>query len=97
MRVAVPLTPTLVFTLVLAEILRDGFGIDEALFGGLVVYAALTTILPAMVLRAPRAAFEIEQEVLLSNMGPLPPPGLPIPGEEAPGAGESPRPPAPPP
>jgi Kef-type K+ transport system membrane component KefB len=65
MRVAVPMIPTLVFTLVLAEILRAEFSISPSLFGGLIVYAALTTILPAMVFRAPRAAFEIEQEMLL--------------------------------
>lgn len=78
MRVAVPMIPTLVFTLVLAEILREDFALDAALFGGLVVYAALTTILPAMVFRAPRAAFEIEQEMLLSgatlHVGPGPAP-----------------------
>jgi Kef-type K+ transport system membrane component KefB len=65
MRVAVPMIPTLVFTLVLAEILREEFSLSDALFGGLVVYAALTTILPALVFRAPRAAFEIEQDMLL--------------------------------
>jgi len=65
MRVAVPMIPTLVFTLVLAQILQEQFQIDDALFGGLVVYAALTTILPAMVFRAPRVAFEFEQEMLL--------------------------------
>jgi Kef-type K+ transport system membrane component KefB len=70
-RVAVPLIPTLVFTLVLAGILRDRFAISDTLFGGLVVYAALTTIFPAMVLRAPRGAFEIDQEVVLAGAGPV--------------------------
>lgn len=65
MRVAVPMIPTLVFTLVLAQILKEQFFISDELFGGLVVYAALTTILPAMVLRAPRAVFEIGQDQLL--------------------------------
>jgi Kef-type K+ transport system membrane component KefB len=69
MRVAVPMIPTLVFTLVLAEILRTGFLIDPALFGGLVVYAAFTTILPAMVFRAPRAVFEVDQDMLLVGSG----------------------------
>lgn len=71
MRVAAPLIPTLVFTLVLAEILRERFGINNALFGGLVAYAALTTIFPAMVLRTPREAFDIDQEVVLAGAGPL--------------------------
>jgi Kef-type K+ transport system membrane component KefB len=71
MRVAVPLIPTLVFTLVLAEILRERFGISNALFGGLVAYAVLTTIFPAMILRAPREAFEIDQDVVLAGAAPL--------------------------
>jgi len=71
MRVAVPLIPTLVFTLVLAEILRERFGIGNTLFGGLVAYAVLTTIFPAMILRAPREAFDIDQEVVLAGAGPL--------------------------
>lgn len=53
LRVSVALAPTLIFTLVLAEILRTRFVIPDALFGGLLLYAALTTILPSLVLRAP--------------------------------------------
>lgn len=64
MRVAVPLIPTLVFTLVLAQILREQFAVDPAIFGALVVYAALTTLFPALVLRAPREAYEFEQALL---------------------------------
>ena len=50
LRVATSLMPTLIFTLVLATILRDRFGIPDALFGGLLVYAALSTLLPSLVL-----------------------------------------------
>ncbi|WP_242110578.1 cation:proton antiporter [Luteimonas aquatica] len=53
LRVSVALAPTLIFTLVLAAILRDRFHIPDALFGGLLLYAALTTLLPSLVLRAP--------------------------------------------
>ena len=53
LRVAVALSPTLIFTLVLAAILRDRFGIDDALFGGLLLYAALNTLLPSLVFRTP--------------------------------------------
>jgi Kef-type K+ transport system membrane component KefB len=60
MRVAVPLIPTLVFTLVLAEILRESYAIDPAIFGGLVVYAVLTTMLPGLVMHAPRAVTEFD-------------------------------------
>ncbi len=53
-RVAIALTPTLIFTLVIAGILRDTFHIDDTLYGGLLVYAAITTIIPSFVL--PRLA-----------------------------------------
>ena len=53
LRVSVALAPTLIFTLVLAAILRARFGISAELFGGLLLYAALNTILPSLVLRAP--------------------------------------------
>ena len=49
-RVAVALIPTLIFTLVIAEILHEDFHIDNALYGGLLVYAAVSTILPSLVL-----------------------------------------------
>lgn len=52
-RVAVALAPTLVFTLVLAGILRARFGISDELFGGLLVYTTLNTMLPSLVLRSP--------------------------------------------
>jgi Kef-type K+ transport system membrane component KefB len=51
--VAVALTPTLIFTLVIATILHQKFGISDTLFGGLLVYAAITTILPSFVLKKP--------------------------------------------
>lgn len=49
-RIAVALTPTLIFTLVIAGILRESFHISDALYGGLLVYAAASTILPSFVL-----------------------------------------------
>ncbi len=49
-RVAMALTPTLVFTLVIAGILHERYGISDVLFGGLLVYAGATTILPSLVL-----------------------------------------------
>jgi Kef-type K+ transport system membrane component KefB len=49
-RVAVALTPTLIFTLVIAGILHETFHIDDALYGGLLVYATISTILPSFVL-----------------------------------------------
>lgn len=51
--VAIALAPTLIFTLVIASILHEKFGISDTLFGGLLVYAAITTILPSFVLKKP--------------------------------------------
>ena len=48
--VALALTPTLIFTLVLATILRERFGLSDDWYGGLLVYAALTTLLPSVVI-----------------------------------------------
>jgi Kef-type K+ transport system membrane component KefB len=65
-RVAAALTPTLIFTLVLASILRGRGAISDELFGGMLLYAALNTMLPSFVLRtafdvAPTPAREGEQ------------------------------------
>ncbi|MDR2851894.1 MAG: cation:proton antiporter [Burkholderiaceae bacterium] len=53
LRVSIALAPTLVFTLVLAGILHEHFGIPDVLFGGLLLYAVLTTALPSLVFNAP--------------------------------------------
>jgi Kef-type K+ transport system membrane component KefB len=50
MRVAISLIPTLVFTLVLAEILRETFAIPPWLYGGLVIYAIGSTLVPVLFL-----------------------------------------------
>lgn len=59
LKVAVPMLPTLVFTLVIAGILRDQYDIPSWLFGGLIVYAFITTVLPAAVTRAPPPDFTL--------------------------------------
>jgi Kef-type K+ transport system membrane component KefB len=53
LRVAAALTPTLIFTLVLASILRERFQISDALYGGLLFYAGVSTMLPSMVMAKP--------------------------------------------
>ena len=58
LRVALPMLPTLVFTLVLAGILRDRFGLAPELFGGLVIYTVLNTILPGIILKTPPPVFD---------------------------------------
>jgi Kef-type K+ transport system membrane component KefB len=52
LRVSIALTPTLIFTLVIAEMLRENFAISPPLYGGLLVYAAIASILPSLTLPA---------------------------------------------
>jgi Kef-type K+ transport system membrane component KefB len=52
LRVAIALTPTLIFTLVIAGILHESFHINDALYGGLLIYTTISTILPSFVLPA---------------------------------------------
>jgi Kef-type K+ transport system membrane component KefB len=56
-RVGLSMLPTLVFTLVIAEILRDQFSVSRALFGGLVIYTVVNTLIPGFVLRIPPPDF----------------------------------------
>lgn len=58
LRVAVPLLPTLVFTLVVAGIMRDEFGIGGPLYGALIVYAVINTSLPGFIFHAPPPEFD---------------------------------------
>lgn len=57
-RVGVALLPTLVFTLVLSDILRTRFGAGGTLLGALVVYTVLNTMIPAFALGAKAPTFE---------------------------------------
>ncbi|HTZ59372.1 MAG TPA: cation:proton antiporter [Acidobacteriaceae bacterium] len=52
LRVAIALSPTLIFTLVIAELLRENFSISPPLYGGLLVYAVIVSILPSLTLPA---------------------------------------------
>ena len=63
LRVAVALAPTLVFTLVLAAILHSRFGLPDAMFGALILYTVLNTLLPSLILKQP---FDID---LLDDRG----------------------------
>lgn len=53
LRVSVALAPTLVFTLVLANILHARFGLPDVLFGALILYTVLNTMLPSLILHQP--------------------------------------------
>lgn len=57
-RVAVPMLPTLVFSLVIAGILRERFDLAAPLFGGLIVYTLLNTVVPGLVLRMPAPVYD---------------------------------------
>jgi Kef-type K+ transport system membrane component KefB len=65
LRVATALTPTLIFTLVLATLMRERFQVSDTLYGALLVYAGISTILPSLVLAK---AMDFDAFV-----GPLPP------------------------
>lgn len=45
------LLPTLIFTLVLAQLLHEPFHIPDALYGGLLVYAFVNMLLPSLLPR----------------------------------------------
>jgi Kef-type K+ transport system membrane component KefB len=63
-RIGLSLVPTLVFTLVIAEILRDRFGVPQAVFGGLIIYTLANTLLPGFILRVvPPAESEVDVPV----------------------------------
>jgi Kef-type K+ transport system membrane component KefB len=57
-RVGVSILPTLVFTLVLAQILRERFAVPRVVFGGLIVYAVVNTMIPGLLLKLPPPEFE---------------------------------------
>lgn len=56
-RVGSAMVPTLVFTLVIATILHDRFGISAEIGGALVLYTILNTTIPAFMLHSPPADF----------------------------------------
>jgi Kef-type K+ transport system membrane component KefB len=60
-RIGVAMTPTLVFTLVLADILRQRFGVAPEVFGGLVLYAVVSTMTPTWLFKAAPPEFDAPQ------------------------------------
>lgn len=57
LRIGTSLVPTLVFTLVIAMILRDQFNVPQYLFGGLIVYTLGNTLIPGFAIGLPPQAF----------------------------------------
>jgi Kef-type K+ transport system membrane component KefB len=58
LRIGVSMLPTLVFTLVIAQILRDRYAVPSSVFGGLIVYTLANTLIPGMALRMPLPDYE---------------------------------------
>ena len=81
MRVSVALAPTLIFTLVIAGILYQRFHIPEWLYGALLLYAVLTTLLPSFVLKAPFDVDLLDDRQLYAKA--LPSPETPLEGGTA--------------
>jgi Kef-type K+ transport system membrane component KefB len=58
LRIGASMSPTLVFTLVIAEILRDRFQVAPTVFGALIVYTIADTLVPGFALKLPPPEFE---------------------------------------
>jgi Kef-type K+ transport system membrane component KefB len=57
-RVGLALVPTLVFTLVITDMLRERFAAPGYLTGGLIIYTVVNTMMPAFALRSAAPSFE---------------------------------------
>ncbi len=57
-RIGTAVIPTLVFTIVIAEILQERFELSPTLYGALIVFALVNTVLPGLVLRVPPPEFD---------------------------------------
>jgi Kef-type K+ transport system membrane component KefB len=68
-RIGLSIIPTLVFTLVIANILRERFGVPQAVFGGLIIYTLVNTMLPGFVLRFLKPESEHDVTVPVPEMG----------------------------
>lgn len=66
-RIGLAVIPTLVFTIVIAEILRDRFALRPELFGALIVFTLVNTLLPGFLLRLPPPDFENPKVALLDE------------------------------
>jgi Kef-type K+ transport system membrane component KefB len=53
LRISISLTPTLIFTLVLAAILRETYKLPDTLYSALLIYAMINTALPSFILPKP--------------------------------------------
>lgn len=56
-RIGIAVLPTLVFTIVIAEILLERFALRPALFGALIIFTLVNTLIPGFLLRIPPPAY----------------------------------------
>jgi Kef-type K+ transport system membrane component KefB len=56
-RVAIPMLPTLIFTLVLAQLLREQFDVSNAIYGGLIIYALVNSLIVSFIFRTVQPDF----------------------------------------
>lgn len=61
-RIGIATLPTLVFTLVIAQILRAQFAAPPEIFGGLIIYTLANTLIPGFALRLPAQDLDIWHE-----------------------------------
>ncbi|MFO0673758.1 MAG: cation:proton antiporter [Polyangiaceae bacterium] len=57
-RIGTAVIPTLVFTIVIAEILQERFNLSPSLFGALIIFTVVNTLFPGFALRLPPPEFE---------------------------------------
>jgi Kef-type K+ transport system membrane component KefB len=57
-RIGTAVVPTLVFTIVTAEILEERFQLSPELFGALIVFCLINTVIPGFVLRTPTPEYD---------------------------------------
>lgn len=70
LRVGLSLVPTLVFTIVLANILEERFSLPRDLFGGLMVFTLVNTLLPGLVLRGALPEYDAPKALPLDGDSP---------------------------
>jgi hypothetical protein len=49
--IGLTMTPTLVFTIVIAEILRDRYNVSPVIFGSLMIYALANSFIPGIFMK----------------------------------------------
>lgn len=57
-RIGTAVVPTLVFTIVIAEIAQERYGLEDHLFGALIIFTLVNTLVPGFVLRTPTPEYE---------------------------------------